>query len=646
MTAIVGLLSMDGREADPGVARTMLAGLVRRRGGLPGLRVEPGAAIGVAHRPTTPEAERECLPALDPSGRYLAAWDGRIDNRDALADALGFDAATSRTATDVDYVLAAFARWGDGCVDHLLGDWTISIWDRNRRRLFCAKDPLGWRPLYFANAPGVFLFASDPRSLVESGLVPDTPNFDYLDRYLAAARPEPGATPYAAIRELDAGETLSVRNGTVRTRRHWDGPTPRERPYRRAEEYVDEFVDVFRQATRARIRSNRPVGVYLSGGLDSSYVTATAVQLGAMPTAITASAPDAGIDERAHARAVASEWGAPAVDVDISGCWALSSAHLGEDGFDDPRMPPQGPHLVALAAAARDAGCTVVLDGEGGDEWLDGDTRFLASSLLRHGPREALALARIVHPDRPASRTVLRALFDASGPSLLHGWVYGALGRSYGPPGDGVEPALAPRAGWRLEREFEITQLWRRRHASRMLLARHRDRSRAIRGWIVRHALGPSGVETRSPFHDLRIVELMASTPEWVKRAGGRRRAVLRTAGARLSASGVFDREDKTHFDTLIRRGLFERERDRVRSAVGALASYPGVRPGALAALYPAGGQDDRPWLAAWRLASAGLWLRRVAARPPTRERCERDPVPPSARGKEARLEQEAIRGA
>ena len=126
--------------------------------------------------------------------------------------------------TDADYVLAAYERWGSECVRRLLGDWAIVIWDTRERKLFCAKDPLGWRQLYYAERDGLLAVGSEPQQLFVGGFVPKEVNNEYVLRFLGDALQEPGETCYAGVMELDGGSSITVSNGLVKRSTFWKYP--------------------------------------------------------------------------------------------------------------------------------------------------------------------------------------------------------------------------------------------------------------------------------------------------------------------------------------------------------------------------------------------------------------------------------------
>ena len=513
------LLALDRRPVDAVAASAMLAAVAHRGDREPRLWCGEGVALGHAALPTTPEADHERLPASDASGRYWLTWDGRLDNRDELERDLGIARRSVVPPSDADYVLAAYARWGEECLHRLLGDWALAIWDAEARLLLCAKDPLGWRPLCYRESSGVLAVGSEPRQLFAGSGRSPLPDYEYLARFLAGALQKCGSTCYEGVRELEGGERLVVEGGTVRVEHFWTPPPPRDLGFRRFEEYVDEFETVFARATGARMRSNRPVAVALSGGLDSSYVAAVAAGHGGATvgaiTAITLYAADAGLDEREHVRQVAGPLGLRHLEIDADDCWGFSSRWLADETWDAPDVPLPAALSVRLGQSVRELGCGVLLNGDGGDEWMDGDVRAPADALLHRKPRTAVRLARAMRPDRPPWRTLLVALLEDAVPSA----VIDSLPGSRRP----LAPVVERDRRWRSVASSMRAPVWqpRRGHAQRWAYAWRV--SRPVAAWRERHAFAANGLDLRTPFHDLRVVELMASTPGWIKRRRGTR---------------------------------------------------------------------------------------------------------------------------
>ncbi len=619
MSGVMALLSLDGRPLSEERAHAMATAIAHRGDGDPrlwlGQAATAGIALGQAHRPTTPEAEREVLPGSsrhgqDP-GRFWIAWDGRIDNRDELARRLGVESAEAHDWTDADYVLGAYARWGSDCAPQLLGDWAIVIWDGLHRRLFCATDPSGSRQLYYREASGMLAVGSEPLQLFAGDGVPAI-HHEYALRFLAQAYLDPAETEYAGVRNLPGGTALTVECGRLATHTFWRYPRITPRRYRRPEEYVDEFADTLARATAARLRSNRPLGVFLSGGLDSSYVAAVAAQQGANLVAISSYAPGTAWDERGYQLQVVEHTGIAYRAVDISDCWALTQRYLPVETFDSIHHPGQSAMVVRLGRAAADEGVGVTLGGDGADAWMGGASTYIADAVVRARPGEALRLARLAAGARSASTPRTLARHAAAG-LLPPAWVR-AVRRARGHDRlPDARPAIVEPARLRAPHLPDAGTAWSPRAVRRREWDAWRWQGPQHAPWRERHALSPYGVEHRAPFHDLRVVELMASTPDWVKRFRGRTKDVLREAEYRVLPRAIPDRRDKAPYDELWLRGVHDRERQRVADALDAVTRLPGVRADAareeVERYLDAAHAGTRP---AWRLVSAGLWLQFV----------------------------------
>ena len=609
----MALLSLDGRPISEAGAHAILQAVAHRGDGRPRLWLGEGVALGHANRPTTLEAEAEQLPASDATGRYRITWDGRLDNRGELAGRLGIATTALCEMTDADLVVAAYARWGERCTGPLLGDWALAIWDAEARRLFCARDPIGMRPLFYRRGGGLLAVGSEPQQLFAGRMEQPRVNREFVLRALAGAVQDPGTTCFDGVHELEDGQRLSAGEHGVAVRRYWSSPAVRDLPYERPEQYAEEFAELFERATRARLRSNRRVAIHLSGGLDSSYVCASAAQLGADVRALTMYTPgSATMDERPYARLVAQRLGMPHTEVDVSDCWALSGRWVPDAVFDDPMLPPQAPHMIRSMVEARELGCEVVLNGDGGDEWMDGERVQIADAMLRGRPRTAWRLAHLTRPSEPAPRTLVRSLVEAFVPPSLRETIVQVRAAASGSRREEA-PLVDAQAGWVSPRALESGSAWWGHDHQWTTWRIYRHVTRPTVAWRDRHALARTGVELRSSFNDLRVVELMASTPEWMKRFRGRRRDLLREAGQRVLPAAVINRRGKGHFNELVIEGLSKRERERVIAAAHVAASFAGVRTtAALKEVTKDGQMRLTEWGRTWRLVAAGLWLRYV----------------------------------
>ena len=240
--------------------------------------VDQGGGLGQAMLWTTPESLHETLPLV--RGDFALVADVRLDNRETLLPLLASDLAALGLAADVvpdgALLLAAYARWGPACVDHLLGAFAFALWDRRRRGLVCARDPVGIRQLYVHHAPGRQLAVATeiPALLALDGVGHDLDE-DRVADVLAARFFEPTQTLYRDVARLEPGHVLIATPEGITSRRYWApeiGEPPRG-------DVVGQFAEIIDEAVRCRMRSAYPVGTELSGGLDSSSVTVLAARV-------------------------------------------------------------------------------------------------------------------------------------------------------------------------------------------------------------------------------------------------------------------------------------------------------------------------------------------------------------------------------
>lgn len=220
----------------------------------------------------TPESNHEQTPYCCPeSGLVITAW-ARLDNRDGLARALGH--LSLDETTDPMLILAAYRKWGSGCVARLLGDFAFAIADPGERRVFLARDPLGVRPLYYRLDEGRLVFATTAAVFAHIHALQAEPDPDWMARYLAGLSMSHTATAYRGVLKLAPGHWLRVGlKDSVLERYFWfeDESPPASR---RDPEWVEAYRAVLEEAVRCRVRSAHPLGSENSGGLDSGSVTA------------------------------------------------------------------------------------------------------------------------------------------------------------------------------------------------------------------------------------------------------------------------------------------------------------------------------------------------------------------------------------
>lgn len=378
MCGIAGLYSDDRSLLDPAQMRSRLqamqAALQHRGPDDAGLWTAPGAGLAHARLAILDLSPAGHQPMHSPDGRLTIVFNGEIYNFRQLRRDLQQQGEVFATGTDTEVILRLYQHFGPDCVDRLQGMFALAIWDSQKRCGFLARDPLGIKPLYYHEAEGQLVFASELRALLASGMVPRQLDATSVRGYFQTGSvPEPG-TLVRNVSLLPAGHWLVWQQGQSRIRRWWqiEFPEPTVRDQR-------EAAAVARQAMEASIRahlvSDVPVGVFLSGGIDSTAVLALTHHVGAHDLqTFSVGVDDPALDEQSAAEATALHFGTRHATLRLD---AATAARVFPDylaAVDVPSIDGFNTWIVSALAARH--GMKVVLSGLGGDELLGGYPSF------------------------------------------------------------------------------------------------------------------------------------------------------------------------------------------------------------------------------------------------------------------------------
>lgn len=299
-------------------------------------------------------------PMTTEDSRFSVTFNGEIYNFRELRRELEARGWRFRTRSDTEVLLAAWAAWGRNALEKLRGMFAFAIWDREERSLFAARDRLGLKPLYWTEATGGLLLASEMKGLLAHSGVDRELNLTALDDFLTYLYVPAPKTIFGGIHELPPGHWIEWRlgRGSVRTGRYWDvrfdpSPTP-------LHEAVETLQDLLQEAVRLRLESDVPLGVFLSGGLDSSTVLALAARELRKPVrAFTLDFPGSRYSELAQARQVAQAIGAESHELalpDLSPSLDDPEFLLGEvtRHFDEPFGNPTSLLIYSSRGSAAD----------------------------------------------------------------------------------------------------------------------------------------------------------------------------------------------------------------------------------------------------------------------------------------------------
>jgi asparagine synthase (glutamine-hydrolysing) len=452
--------------------------------------------VGLGHVPLrlTTELGAERRPSTLDGSAWLTA-DARIDGRDELVRALqAQDRRVEVSATDDQLILHAYGVWGEGCVEHLIGDFAFVIWDMVDRRLFCARDQFGVTPLYYATVPCGLVVSNAVRSIRAHPAVSDELDERVIGDFLLAGRNlDVSATTFADVRALPPAHTLTWAGDRARVRRYWNLPQEVELVRRAGpQDHVERFAAVFGQAVGDRVRADA-IGTQLSGGLDSTSIAVTAnrvMKARGLPFALRAYTVTfewlIAEEERRYAEQVAALLGVPVEYLVAEDYMTRAPDPAPAWVFPEPwGIAEQSPDYEVTRRVARFA--PVLLSGLGGDP-------LLATGLASAGWRDvARAAARTRQLPRFGLRTAVRTRRQRPRELTVPDW---------------INPAFARRIDL-AARQAQIESL--SRHAS--------TREAMLAGfWVdVFRSAHPGAlglpVKMVFPFFDVRLVRCVLETP-------------------------------------------------------------------------------------------------------------------------------------
>lgn len=552
MSAICGVWNLDGRPGAAADCERMQRALAIYGRNWDGRWESGGLAMGVQLAALLPEDVHDRQPLVGDEGRFTLVADVRLDNRPELAVELGLPPERAERMADADFVLAAWERWQEACLDRLYGDFAVAVWDASQRRLYLARDPLGQRPLFYHRAPGRVAFATMAKGLHALPDAPRAPDLVALREYLAIAPQRGPRSLFAGIERVEPGGLVTLGEDGQHTCAAWyQWPLRGKARALDDQACIEGLRAIFDRAVSDRLRTTGAIASQLSGGLDSSLVTATAARLlaerGEGLTAYThVPLRNAPLEERADR--VLDEWPLAATVArrfaNIEHVAVEARDRLLADDLDSHLFAFEHPPLnlcnnlwlneIARQAAAR--GKKVLLIGSMGNATVSqaGMERLpelLLSGRLATWLREAAAVARV------SGKSMARLAFYSVSPMLpprLVRFLQSVRGRRshrVGAISALRREALADKAFRRRLRtlnrnEDEQPEKSPRGRSASML------RRMDVLGLTAKGYLAAFGVERRDPTADRRLWEFALSLPSSVFLRDGQTKWLYRAAFA------------------------------------------------------------------------------------------------------------------
>lgn len=495
-------------------------------------------------------------PVSNEDGTIWLVYNGEIYNHQELRTQLQERGHLYQSRSDTETIVHLYEEYGRDCVHHLRGMFAFALWDARRRRLFAARDRLGIKPFYYYRTPEKFLFGSEIKALLASPGARMGLNQAALPEYLAFGYVAGPETLFEGVYKLAPGHTLELdETGRIAVEPYWDLPMPVRTESRPKKYYIETYRGLLEEAVASHLMSDVPLGMFLSGGVDSSAVAALMTKIRAEPIqTFSVGYPEAPYSELPYARAVATHLGSIHHEVRVTCQEFLDVLPKLIWHEDEPLVWPSSVSLYFVARLAREH-VTVVLTGEGSDETLAGYARYpwtLWNMRLDRGYRRLVPssfrrfLRELVTESNVLSASLRRKLQHTflvrdggSWASLYFDNFYSAFSEAEQATllADGVE--LIPGAAYRNSLAY-----WENSSGDLLRRLLYTD----IKTYLVELLMKQdnmsmaASVESRVPFLDHVLVEFAAGIPASLKTHGLSGKCILKEAVKDLLPEGIVSR--------------------------------------------------------------------------------------------------------
>ncbi|HUA17920.1 MAG TPA: asparagine synthase (glutamine-hydrolyzing) [Bryobacteraceae bacterium] len=630
MCGIAGFTTRQ-RTAPPGRIQDAVESIRHRGPDQQGVYQSATVSLGAA-RLKIVDLQGGDQPIQDPQTGTVIVFNGEIYNHLELRRELERLGRCFHSHSDTETVLQAFLEWDTECFARMRGMFAVALWSEPKRRLVLARDRMGIKPLYFAQRGEDLYFGSELKTILVHREIGRTLSLDGLDCYLSLNYVPAPWTLVEGIRKLLPGHWLEWRDGAVRTECYWRLPRPEERRWdpRAAQEELDRLL---RQSVAEHLLSDVPLGVWLSGGVDSSTLLHYAAEASSSPIqTFSISFRGRSFDETPFIRSVAERYSSQHHELDMSSEQDLAGVIESFAYYSDEPNADAGAVPVWLLSKLTKRHATVALSGEGADELFGGYLTHRASMLahtLRRLPGKVLHLAEAVARRLPVSDEKIGFEYKAKRflagcrmrPERAHVYWNGTFSSAekrsllYGPlPGslDAMLGGLAA-AGDSLPAYLWFDQAY---YLPDDILTK-----------VDRISMAHS-IEVRPPFLDHRIVEFASSLPANLRIRGSRQKWILKELMRGKLPPAVLSRK-KVGFDVPAHEWFRGPLRPLLEATLaGAAASYSGIfRFGEIDALAQAHWQRRaNVGYHLWGLLTLFLWMKRWTIQVVPREEPARIP--------------------
>jgi len=544
MCGIAGIIHFSPQPVSGEILAAMTDSMIHRGPDANGQFIEGN--VGLGHRRLSIiDLATGSQPMANRDKTIVIAFNGEIYNYIELRSELRSLGRVFESDSDTEVILQAYEEWGPDCQSRLNGMWAFAIWDSRTKTMLLSRDRCGEKPLYYSSYNGSFYFGSEAKSLLTAGVSAER-NIELLEIYLTFGYIPAPHSFYKNINKLRAGHYMIIRNGQISEKSYWSLPQRPEAEMRNDRGAIeDEFSYLLQDSVKIRMRCDVPYGAFLSGGLDSASVVALMSELSDYPIeTFTIGFDEKEYDERGLARLISNEFRTNHHEFSIARNEFEVSLNATLRHFDEPFGDSSA---IPTGYVAQKAGQYVkmVLTGDGGDELLSGYESYGGEKiamlyqkipkLMQRGiPDLLVKLGQMIGGEKRYKLNRAAGVFTASGLNFSDRLIH----KSASAPPAMVQAILADSRNQYTAREY-VDDVFRDcmfDDPFYKLMYFHFNVSlpEKMLTKVDRMSMAHS-IETRAPFLDFRLVELMAGVSKKVKMQGLQRKVVLRnTVGSKL----------------------------------------------------------------------------------------------------------------
>lgn len=370
MCGIAGIVNIKRLSVDPAVIRRMTDCMVHRGPDSDGFFVDNEIALGFRRLAIIDLSVVANQPLYDPTGRYVLIFNGEMYNfREVKAELKDYPFVSQG---DSEVILAAYSKWGPACIEKFAGMFALAIWDKQKRELFVARDRMGVKPVYYYAGQEHFIFASEIRSILKTGLVSASINQQAIDDFLSFQSVGFPHSIIKNIQQLEAGCWMRIGENGMEVHKYWDiTKSSADFDFSNKESVKKHLYFLLQQSVHRRLISDVPLGAFLSGGIDSSAIVGLMAAAGTEPVNtfnIAFNEPE--YDESTYAQQIAKRFSTRHTEMRLEPTVFLDELQNALNSMDTPSG--DGVNTYVVSKKIRQSGLTVALSGVGGDELFAG----------------------------------------------------------------------------------------------------------------------------------------------------------------------------------------------------------------------------------------------------------------------------------